>query len=277
MVTAHVGISMTDQDVSTRVVVPLDGSVEARHALNPALRIARVLKCPIDLVTVHEPVNGQWANNLDAIAAQLPYEQVDVEMVASGRPGDVITAMAAEHPGTLLCMSAMHRDEFDRLVLGSVSSHVLRTSTTPVLFTGPGYVASREPERYERLVVCLDGSSRADTALRVATGWAHRFGMHVELVRVVASAEEQDSLEDINKLLAQRTATLAADDVSVTATLLHGDDPAASIAELVSSRPNTLALTATHGRTGLTRILLGSVTAELLNRSPSPVLVVRSV
>ncbi|WP_281245775.1 universal stress protein [Amycolatopsis marina] len=32
-------------------------------------------------------------------------------------------------------------------------------------------------------------------------------------------------------------------------------------------------MTATHGSTGLTRLLLGSVTTELLTRSPTPVLV----
>lgn len=268
---------MADQELpGSRVLVPLDGSAAARHALDPALRIARVLRCPLDLVTVHEPVNGQWADNLDDIAAALPYEHVDVEMVAGGRPGGVLTGMVTEVPGTLLCMSAMHRDEFDHLVLGSVSSQVLRASTTPVLFVGPGYVAPTGAERYERLVVCLDGSSRADTALRVAADWARTFRMRVELVRVAAPDEDQDSLAEMNSLLAQRAATLAAADVAATTTLLRDADPAATIADLVRAHPNTVALTATHGRTGLSRILLGSVTAELLNRSPSPVLVVRS-
>jgi len=268
---------MTDANATTRVLVPLDGSAEARHAINPALRIARVVNCPIDLVTVHEPINGQWADNLDEIAAQLPHDQVDVEMVAGGKPGNVIASMTAEHPGTLLCMSAMRRDEFDRIILGSVSSEMLRSSTTPVLFAGAGYVASREPERYERLVVCLDGSSRGDTALRIAATWARMLGLHVELVRVVTADEGTDHLEDIDALLDQRAATLTAQDISTSTTVLHGEDPAGSISELLWSRPNSLALTATHGRTGLTRILLGSVTAELLNNSPTPILVVRSL
>jgi len=270
---------MLDQEgATTRVLVPLDGSVSARHALDPAVRIARMLQVPMDLVSVHEPINGHWADNLDEVAADIPYDQVDVELVAGGRPGNVISAMVAEQPGTLLCMSAMRRDEFDRIVLGSVSSEMLRSSTSPVLFAGAGYMPSHEPQQsYDGLVVCLDGSSRADTALRVAGGWARTLGLHVELVRVAPSTAESDEIDEIDDLLAHRARTLTAENIGTSTTVLHGDDPAASIAELLQSRPGSLALTATHGRTGLARILLGSVTAELLNRSPTPLVVVRSM
>ncbi|MBE1579615.1 MULTISPECIES: universal stress protein [Pseudonocardiaceae] len=262
-----------DTQAVSRVLVPLDGSDEAQRALLPALRVAQTLDCPIELVTVYDPVNGRWARDLDDIAEQLPYDQVEVAVVGAGWPGEVIADMAGEEPGTLVCMSAQHRDEVDRLVLGSVSAHLLRTSRAPTLVVGPGYELSRLPRRYERLVVCLDGSGRAETALAVATTWACLFATEVELVHVAFPRETPGNLEALGAGLSRAADALADDGVQASATLLTGDNPAASIAELLQSRPATLAITATHGSTGLTRLLLGSVTTELLTRSPTPVLV----
>lgn len=263
--------------IGTRVLIPLDGTAESRHALQPGLRIAEALGCPVELVTVYDPVNERWENHLDDLAAQLPYEQVEVTVVGGGAPGPVVAEIAAEQPGTLVCMTAMHLDEFDRLALGSVSAHVLRSSDSPILFVGPAYRNTPIPPRYRRLVVCLDGSSRAEAALNIAAIWARTFEIEVELVRVTAPDEDQAELDSIRDGLKRTSDTLSAEGVPATATLLAGDDPAESIAGLLASRSAAFALTATHGRTGLPRLLMGSVTAELLTRSPTPVLVIRSV
>lgn len=263
--------------IGTRVLIPLDGTAEARHALQPGLRIAEALGCPIELATVYDPVHDRWEHNLDDLAAQLPYAQVEVTLVGGGQPGPVIAEIAAEQSGTLVCMTAMHLDEFDRLALGSVSAHVLRAGNAPILFVGPRYQYVPDPRSYRRVLVCLDGSSRAEAALNVATSWARIFEIEVELVRVIADDEDRTDPDSIRSGLERTTDTLIAEGIPATVTLLAGDDPAERIAELLASRPAALALTATHGRTGLNRLLMGSVTTELLARSPSPVLVIRSV
>lgn len=110
----------------TRFLVPLDGTAGAAAALGPALRAARVLRVPLELLTVRDRVNRAWAEDVDAVAAGLDYDRVEVSMVGSGWPGDVIVDAVAEQPGTVVCMATHDRDRFSRLVAGSVTGHVLR-------------------------------------------------------------------------------------------------------------------------------------------------------
>jgi nucleotide-binding universal stress UspA family protein len=52
-------------------------------------------------------------------------------------------------------------------------------------------------------------------------------------------------------------------------------DPADEILSYVDENESDLVVIATHGRSGLDRLLLGSVTERVLRRSPSPVFVVK--
>lgn len=266
---------MTDELSLARVLVPLDGSAEARRSLEPALKIARPMSCPLELVTVYDPVHGRWARELDHVAEELDYGQREVTLVGTGWAGEVIVEMAAEQPGTLVCMTAQQRDQFDRLMLGSVSSHVIRNSSDPVLLVGPSYRYETAPSRYRQLVVCLDDSPRVAEALSVAKKWARIASLNIELVHVASPVEPRPALDSIEANLAHSANTLTTDHTPTTYTLLTHPNPAESIANLLLTRPTAIAFTATHGRSGLTRLLLGSVTAELLTRSPIPLLITR--
>ncbi|WP_109335825.1 universal stress protein [Rhodococcus oxybenzonivorans] len=252
------------------VVVPLDGSAQARRALDPAMRVAQVLGCSIELVTVYDPVRGRWARDLDDIADRMPFEQVEVAVVGSGWPGEVLADVAGDHPGTLICMATQDHDQLQRLALGSVSTHLMRATDGPILFVGPGYTPQQDLPRYRDLVVCIDNSSRADTAVRLAAVWAARLGLGITLVHVAADLAGQLEMESE---LAAYVDRLTDGGAAATATVLISDSPAHAVAELLGSRPDALALTVSQGRGSLTRLLLGSVTSELLARSPAPVLV----
>lgn len=267
---------MADTILVSRVLVPLDGSVEARRALEPALRIARCAHCPLELLTVYDPVYGRWAGDLDEIADTLDYEHVDVVAVGSGWSGDVIVEEANERFGSIVCMTSHQRGQLDRLILGSVSAHVIRNVAEPVLLVGPGYRAESADTPYRSLVVCLDGSPRNDAAMDLARAWATLTSTEVEFVHVASPAEDQLALDVLDADLARSAASLSNEKIEATHTLLVDDNPATRIAELLAAREGAIALTATHGRTGLTRMLMGSMTAELLALSPAPVLITRA-
>jgi nucleotide-binding universal stress UspA family protein len=174
----------------TKVLVPLDGSSTARRALAPGLRIARRRGCPLELVTVYDPVRHAWERELDDLAEQTGYERADVALVSSAAPGEVIAALAREQAGTLVCMATQGRGAVDRMLLGSVTSHVLAASNAPMLLVGPAYAAA-ERERYERLVVCIDRSHRDKIVLPLARQWARQLALIVELVHVAATDKAQ--------------------------------------------------------------------------------------
>lgn len=262
--------------VLTRVLVPLDGTSTAQRALEPAARIARQVGRPLELVTVQDPVNGRWARDLDGLAESTHYEDVEVEVVCGGWPGEIIVDLAREYPGTLVCLAARHRDRVDRIVLGSVSTHVIQSGAGPVLIVGPGFRPQPSLTRYRRLVVCLDGSPRAAASVATAQRYAEHAGLSIDLVHVVESGEDPAAERAGAEHLAGPGRRLRAAGFRVGSVVLTGADPAESIAGLLREDPATIAVVGSHGRTGLARMLLGSVTMDLIERSPVPLLVTQT-
>lgn len=253
----------------TRLLVPLDGSREAETAITPALRVARRLRVPLELVTVHDPVRGRWAHNIDYVAERISYGQVEVACVGAGWAGDVIVDIAGEQPGTVVCMATHNRDQLSRLVAGSVTEHVLRSAATPVLLVGPGYQSYREPHHYTQAVVCLDGGRRDPTTVTVAASWSRQLGLDIELAHIATGADGSDELQE----QLTRTATELTDSgLTATVTPRTAGDAASGIRRLLADRPAAIAFLSSHGRAALTRLVMGSVSEQVLETSPAPLL-----
>ncbi|WP_017582632.1 universal stress protein [Nocardiopsis valliformis] len=254
-----------------RLLVPLDGSVEAASAIDPALRIARSLQVPVELMTVHEPVHGTWARDIDDTAAGLLYEHVEVAVVGAGWAGDVIVEAVAEHPGTVVCMATHSRDRFSRLVAGSVTEHVLRHAEAPVVMVGPRYLPGEAEGLYERAVVCCDGGHRDEVTLAAAESWARQLKLELELVHVLGRGADDGTAARISDAAVR----LEENGLAARATVTTGADPAESLIELFAQRPGALAVLVSHARVGLPRIVLGSVSSKMLEASPIPLLLTR--
>jgi hypothetical protein len=70
-------------------------------------------------------------------------------------------------------------------------------------------------------------------------------------------------------------ATFAEAGIEASVEMVDGFDPAAALAELAAEGRVAFLVAATHGRTGLARVTLGSVVQRLVRRAPCPVFVVR--
>jgi universal stress protein A len=90
----------------------------------------------------------------------------------------------------------------------------------------------------------------------------------------VPAAEQPDARRAEETLEIWRSDAEARAAVPVRACVLLGD-PAGELARFVSNHACDLIVVGTHGRTGLSRLLLGSVAESVLRRAPVPVLVVR--
>jgi nucleotide-binding universal stress UspA family protein len=258
------------------VLVPLDGSAAARSAIGPALVLARQLACRLELMTVYDAVRDTWEHELDRLAEQTGYEAVEVALVSSSSPADVITAMVREQPGTLVCMATQGRGAVDRMLLGSVTSGVLGAGVSPVLLVGASYAPPDEPVRYRQLVIASDGSGRtAAAALPLARAWVRQLDMAVELLAVDSPSDEAPARAALAPALDGIAEALARDGIKAGCTLIAADRPAEGIAAFVADRLDSLVVVAPRGHTGLRRLLVGSVTAEVLSSSPVPVLVVQ--
>ena len=183
----------------------------------------------------------------------------------------------AEH-SSMVVVGSRGSGALSRAVLGSVSSSVVHHTSTPV-------VVVPEPRDSDgaapRVIVGVDHSPAALAALEAAIGQARRRGatlvpvfVHVpiEAPRGRGHAADLARLEDSERHSLLRAAT-AAGAADVQAEVLVGQ-PTAQL--LAAARPQDLLVVGSRGRGGFAGLLLGSISTQLVQHAPCPVLVVRA-
>lgn len=142
---------------------------------------------------------------------------------------------------------------------------------------------------YTKILVPTDFSPSATEALHSAADLAARYGASITLVHVFehlvypfpeatgfsAIVNLADVIEDIDRLLEKsKQAALQAGAKTVTATQLQGYPPT-EIAGYAKSGGFDLIVMGTHGRRGLSHLMIGSVAERVVRLAPCAVLTVR--
>ena len=226
---------------------------------------------------------------LDALARDMALEGVDAETVAGyGPPSDTIIRMAEESGCDLIAMSTRGRNIVTSGLLGSVTYKVIHESPMPVLAITPERARSHRGI-VSKVIVPLDGSSFAETVLPHATTLARRMDLAVTLLRVVPEDAPLfgDSVSLLDMVASIREAATGAQDyvamvakrlrdsgLDVDEVLLQGK-ASSRIAEYAKGAENGMIAITTHGRSGVNRLLLGSIAEAVVRESGCPVLVVR--
>jgi nucleotide-binding universal stress UspA family protein len=123
------------------------------------------------------------------------------------------------------------------------------------------------PKLVQQILIATDFSDEAEAALRVAVAYARHFGARLHLFHVYSTGELE-----VTRLLAD-AASLAHPDVSVIVSSTGGD-AAEEILRYAGRHAIDLIVMSTHGRSGVSRFLLGSVADRVLRHAACPVLVV---
>ncbi len=298
-----------------KILVPLDGSNTAECALPFARCFARVWQTPIELLAVVDEVEmtrqvsaaeglffdrliddqtRRLEKYLETVGKNFPRGAIRWG-VEKGNPADVIIESAAADKATLIAMATHGRSGLDRWLVGSVAEKVLRGAANPLLLVRAGAAApSWDMAAFKSVIVPLDGSELAESVLPAAAEIAANLDLEIVLLRVygvpygaysggegfyntsqvgafVASlkSEAQDYLERIGATLRARGVR------KVTPLVEEGLGPDEIIA-CAQKTPNSLVAMCTHGRSGVKRWVLGSVTETVVRHSHSPVLIVRA-
>ena len=139
---------------------------------------------------------------------------------------------------------------------------------------------------FKHLLVPLDGSEPSQAAVALAARFSRENGSGVTLCHVIdrsgGFAYEGIGVDTNNpgaakdhaqRLLGEAAAAFAPG--TIAAKVLVEGDPVARVLESARTGGVDLIVMGTHGRSGLTRLALGSVTEEVLRQADVPVLVVR--
>jgi nucleotide-binding universal stress UspA family protein len=119
-----------------------------------------------------------------------------------------------------------------------------------------------------RVLFATDFSPASAEAARVARAYARRFGAELHVVHAVPPGEGDEPLAELDRVAGELAAG-----APVVAACMRGQ-PADAIIGYALRHAIDLVVVGTHGRTGRTRALLGSVAERVTRLSPCPVLTV---
>jgi len=297
----------------TRVLIPLDGSKVAGQVLPYARFFARRLKIPVELLGVIDPdsvapildpATGHYvdtvvaerqrnsASYLRAIAPLLNGVTVRCA-VEKGKPEEVVIEKAAADKETLIAMATHGRSGVQRWLLGSVAEKVLRGATNHLLLvraSNEGKIVGEA--NLKTVVVPLDGSKLAEKVLPYVVYLANAMNLEVILVRAYAlpmsayydtedyvpnyEGRSAQLKEEAREYLELKVNELKKQGLEKVSSALFEGSGADKIIELAQKTPDNFIAMCTHGRSGIKRWVLGSVTEKVVRHSGDPVLVIRA-
>jgi len=298
-----------------KILVTTDFSDLSKLAFRPAAGLARRFKAELHLVHVLETLPSSLFLSEEGVQIYSPdrdYLTKFKELVArfakdpsfggypvhphlleGGYIYERLVKFQTHHAIDLTVISALGRTGLGHFFLGSFAERVVRQATSPVLVHRPPQGEAKEPEEFapQRIFVPFDFSDNARAALPYVRFFAHAFNSQVRMHYVlepaydVALAEEGVLPEDYGRLAKEAPEQARGKLLEIIEKDLRWVQGASAIADLgnpVVEIPRRaaefqadLVVMATHGRTGLAHMFLGSVTEKIVQKAPCSILTIR--
>lgn len=277
-----------------KILVAFDGSESSKNALRQAIKLAQAEKSWIKVLAVVPPYEGDielvGVSNIREVLKG-PAEKLlsEVARMASAEGASIMTGIEQGEPYgqivdvadaencdiIVLGKKGVHRIE--RELMGSVTARVIGHSRRDVLVVPRGTALG-----WRNILLGIDGSKYSEAATGRAIDFAKSYGGNLTAVSVVDVTEEfyAQAPDAVDKLV-QRAKVIVeevrkrveASGVKIETFVKEGDTHR-KIVELAEEKKADIIFLGSHGRTGLKRLLMGSVTGRVIGLSSCPVLVV---
>ena len=282
-----------------KILVAYDGSEAAKNALVVSAKLAKQDNSWIKVLAVVPPYDGDLeligiSNIKETIEG--PGEELLVEAreiadnegvhvltnLAQGEPFERISAIADDENCDLIVMGRQGIDHFERELMGSVTARVIGYTDRNILVVPENF---KWNGKWDSILVATDGSpdnvatyeealeiAKCNSA-RVAAVSAVKININNEFVafaQAAANELEMKALYIVNEFKEQA----AEKDIHVE-TFVKLGEPHQVITTLANELDVTAIVMSSHGKTGLKRLLMGSVTQRTIGYADCPVLVVQ--
>jgi nucleotide-binding universal stress UspA family protein len=266
-----------------KLMVCTDASDGGQNAVAVALELARACDSQVIAVQVLQVVpefqavapdlratlEQEVQKNMAVIKAAADKLGVSLKVVVpQGQlPHAAIVATAEEVRPDLIILGRRGKHRLADIFMGSVTARVIGRSPVNVLVVPRGGMVG-----FQRILVASDGSPYSQAALELALAMAKQ--AKSRLIGVAVAPEEGDIIEAkaiIHRMLA--AASLAG--VPMKGVNPQGVAADTGIVQQAIKNEVDLIIVGSHGRTGLRKLLMGSVTERVIGGSPCPILVVK--
>jgi len=279
-----------------KILVAVDSSDSGRNALHQAFKLANEEKCWITVTSVVPPYEGEIETlGVKDIRAALrkPCEDAiaEVENIArtermlvktvceEGEVYERIVDLADAENCDVIVMGRRGVHRLERSLIGNVTARVIGHTQRDVLVVPNNTVIG-----WKKIVLATDGSKYSSVATEKAISFAQSYGGELKVVSVADVpaefyAEAPQAVDDLVKKAKGYVAGVKkqAEAVGVNAETFVGESEAfEAITNLAKEQKADMIIIGSHGRTGLRRLLMGSVAEKVIGHAPCPVLVVKS-
>ncbi|MFQ5568152.1 MAG: universal stress protein [Rhodothermales bacterium] len=283
-----------------RILFPTDFSECAEHAFSQAAHLAEKFEAELHVLNVvvpraKDPDNPM--NYLEQVDFSVPFDAVaggraegelrvihDQETSYSEATG--ILDYADRHHIDLIVMGTHGRRGLGRMLLGSVAEEIVRLASGPVLTVcSKAEAGGNKPIR--RILAPVDFSDSTRSALAHAGELAAAYDAHLDLLHVITDVTLPgvygvQSVSIATPEVKMRVRQALRDEMEAAGSGISYDVhvvvgvPARDIVDFAAQQGTDLIVIATHGRTGLRRLVMGSVAENVVRQALCPVFTCKS-
>jgi nucleotide-binding universal stress UspA family protein len=279
-----------------KILVAIDGSASSRNALRQAFKFATDEKCWITVTSVVPTYEGELeilaVKDIraslrkpcdDALSEARSFAEKERALVKTvceeGEVHERIVDLADAENCDLIIMGRRGLRPVERMLVGVVTARVIGHTQRDVLVVPDGTKVG-----WKTIVLATDGSRFSAAATERAITFAKSYGGELKVLSVVDVpaefyAEAPQAVEDLVRKAKGFVAGVKkqAEEAGVAAETFIGEAEAyQAVNNLALEQKADLSILGSHGRTGLRRLLMGSVTEKVIGYAPCPVLVVKS-
>jgi len=254
------------------------------HVISPLIYVSTPESMVVDVIDaqiieeIEEAKRKSAENLLNNYKEQLKEFEVET-IIDIGNPADIILEKEEELNVDLTILGGHQKGLVERILLGSTSEAVVKHSKKPVLV-----IKGHALAKLERVVIAYDFSETADSMLQYAAEFLKPFQSKVFLLHVEEEIEipileklginiipqvrkkKKEKLDHVRELFEKNN-------LSTEVVYIEERDPVEGILEFLKKGDYDMIMVANKGLSGLKRILMGSVSLEVLRKSHIPVFV----
>jgi nucleotide-binding universal stress UspA family protein len=264
-----------------KILVAVDYSESSMHALRESFKLATKEQSWITVVSVVPPYEGDLATtvigNIEK-AIKEPFEKAltEAEKIAKaervliktvcveGEPYEGIVDIAAAEHCDLIVMGRKGLSRLERVLMGSVTAKVIGHTLCRVLV-----IPKDSKLTYEKILIATDGSMHSEFAAHEAIDIAKHSG---STLTVLSVAKKDENLPAAKECVDMVKKDAEKEGIKVEALIRKGV-PHEVIVNTAAHEEVGLIVVGSHGRTGITKLLMGSVTERVIGNAKCAVLV----
>jgi nucleotide-binding universal stress UspA family protein len=270
------------------VLVAIDDKPSSQAIVDVLLKMNWWNKTEIHMLTVLSPnVQAGWdaeercaaSEEVEALAVEVHNELsgCNVTFVARhGAPAATVLEVAEQVHAELIVLGSNSKKTMERLMIGSVSQEVLNKSHCPVIVAKtPCSLGQASSPAFSNVIVSIDNSVFSDASIRWLTNFSWPQSTRFIVTAVAAPNSDYSQIQ----LSLEKRATTLSQFLRTNNVMIEfaQGEPHAAILGLAKSHGADLIVMGSHGRTGMQKMILGSVSQAVSHDAPCAVAIVRGI